>query len=145
MSIPEHLWRFPTAAAVDSLARRFGLPNDPSMQDWPWEVADAARLDEFLAAYESGDLSDDERFALMEIILQSFEDLAASTGFDARWDRALDTIDRNVDLHAQSVWYWSVLGNDDREEQWLVTPHLRSILQKHRERLEKAHYSRSDL
>jgi hypothetical protein len=62
------------------------------MQDWPWEVADAERLDEFLAAYEGGNLSEDERFTLMEVILQSFEDLAASTGFDARWDRALAAI-----------------------------------------------------
>jgi len=137
MSVPEHLWRFPTAAAVDSLARRFGLPNDPSMQDWPWVVADAHRLDEFLAAYEYGGLSDDERFTLMEIILQSFEDLATSTGFDPRWDRALDTIDRNIDLHASSVWYWSALETDDQRELWLVTPSLRSILQKHRGRLEK--------
>jgi hypothetical protein len=136
MSVPEHLWRFPTAAAIDSLARRFGLPNDPSMQDWPWEVADAERLDEFLAAYEGGGLSEDERFTLMEIILQSFEDLAASTGFDARWDRALEAIDRNIDLHANSVWYWSALENENPAELWLVTPFLRRILEKHRGRLE---------
>jgi hypothetical protein len=107
------------------------------MQDWPWQVADAQRLDEFLAAYEYGGLNDDERFTLMEMILQSFEDLAASTGFDARWDRALDTIDRNIDLHASSVWYWSALDNDDPGALWLITPYLRSLLEQHRARLEK--------
>jgi hypothetical protein len=136
MSVPEHLWRFPTAAAVDALARRFALPNDPNMQDWPWEVADPERLDEFLAAYEGDELSDDERFVLMEMILQAFEDVGRSTGFDPRWLRTLEAIDRNIDLHAHSVWYWSMLETEDPEDQWLVTPFLRRILSKHRDRLE---------
>jgi hypothetical protein len=137
MDVPEHLWRWPTAAAVDSLARRFGLTNDPMMQDWPWEVADADRIDEFLAVYESGELSDDARFTLMEIILQSFEDLGRTRDFDARWARTLDLLERSIDLHAHSVWYWSALDTDDVNEQWLVTPFVRRILKKHRGRLEK--------
>ena len=76
MSVPKHLWRFPTAAVIDSLARRLSLPNTPRMQDWQWEVADCARLSEFLDAYENSGLTDDERFTLMEIMLESFEDLA---------------------------------------------------------------------
>lgn len=136
MSVPEHLWRHPTAAAIDTLARRFGLPNDPGMQDWPWQVADAGRLDEFLAAYEDEGLDEDERFTLMEIMLQSFEDLGQSIGFDPRWHRTLEILDRNIDLHANTVWYWSALENDDADDQWLVTPFMRRIVDKHRGRLE---------
>ena len=106
------------------------------MQDWPWEVADPERLDEFLAAYGGDELSDDERFVLMEMILRSFEGLGRSTGFDPRWARTLEAIDRNMDLHAHSVWYWSALETEDTEDQWLVTPFLRRILSKHRDRLE---------
>jgi hypothetical protein len=138
MSIPEHLWRFPTAAAVASLAHRFELPNHPGMQDWPWEVADPERLDEFLAAYEDPSASDDERFVLMEMLLQSFEMRAREHGFDARWTRTLATLDQNVALHAYSIWYWSSLdGSEDLEDHWLVTPDLRRILEKHRPELEK--------
>jgi hypothetical protein len=140
MSVPEHLWRFPTAAAIQSLARRFSLPYSPEMQDWEWEVSDSGRLDEFLAAYQSGALNDDERFTLMETILQSFEDLGKELGprlrFDRRWHRTLEIIDDNIDLHAYSVWYWSDLENDNAGEEWLVTPFLRRILEKHRDRLE---------
>src|SRR5262249_46288428 len=135
MSIPKHLWRWPTAAAIESLARRFGLPNSPGMQDWPWEVADGGRVDEFLRVYEGVGLSDDERVALMEIILQSFEDLGQTIGLDPRWHRTLELLDRNIDLHAYSVWYWSDLENEDADEQWLITPFLRRILDKHRDRL----------
>jgi hypothetical protein len=105
------------------------------MQDWPWEVADANRLDEFLTAYETAGLSDDERFTLMEILLQSFEDRARFHGFDPRWNRALEALDRNINLHAYSVWYWSDVENELEQDQWLVTPFLRQVLSKHRDRL----------
>ncbi|HVZ37577.1 MAG TPA: hypothetical protein VG963_34385, partial [Polyangiaceae bacterium] len=59
------------------------------MQDWAWEVADPDRIDEFLAAYEAGDLSDDERFTLMETMLQSFENLPGPLDSDPRWSRLL--------------------------------------------------------
>ncbi len=113
------------------------------MQDWQWEVADAARIDEFLSAYESGDLSDDERFTLMETILQSFEDLQLFEDRpdpDSRWQRVLEILDQNIDLHAHSVWYWSVLDAedpDDPEQQFWATPFVRTILAKHRSRLEQ--------
>jgi hypothetical protein len=70
--IPEHLWRSPTRAAINALALRFDLPNTQGMQDWEHEVADADRIHEFIAAYQSGQLDDDERFTLMELIIQSF-------------------------------------------------------------------------
>ena len=41
--VPERYWRFP-GGAMESLSARFGLPFDESMQDWEYQVADAARL-----------------------------------------------------------------------------------------------------
>jgi hypothetical protein len=133
--VPVHLLRSPTRFAINTLSLRFGLPNDPNMQDWQWEVADAARIDEFLCAYESGELSDDELFTLMETILQSFEELRSSS--DPRWQRVLDILDRNVDLHAYSIWYWSALDAEESKEQFWVSPFLRPVLARHRSRLEK--------
>ena len=74
MSVPEHLWRFPTRTAIASLATRFGLPNTLEMQDWEWEVADYERIDEFLDTYETEDVTEDELFVLMEMLLQSFSE-----------------------------------------------------------------------
>jgi hypothetical protein len=73
----------------------------------------------------------------MEIMLESFEDLGAKVTFDPRWHRALDLLEQNIDLHAYSVWYWADLENDNQDEQWRVTPFLRRILTRHRERLEQ--------
>jgi hypothetical protein len=136
MSVPEHLWRFPTWEAIDSLARRFSLPNTPHMQDWEWEVADPERLDEFLSAYSSGDLSDDERFTIMETILQCFEESDTDLSSDARWSRLLAQLDEHVDLHAYTVWYWSCLEEQDPTDWFRVTPFIRQVLARHRDRLE---------
>lgn len=136
MTEQQRFRRFPTGAAVDALAKRFKLPRRPDMQDWQWEVADARRIDEFLAGYESGDLSDDERFTLMEIIIQSFADLSESLSSDLRWSRTLELLTENVSLHLYSIWYWSCLDNDiGHEELWTVTPDLRVVFMAHCYRL----------
>jgi len=133
--IPKHLWRNPTRAAIDALALRFDLPNTPDMQDWEWEIADAGRIDAFMAAYQSGELDEDERFTLMETIIQSFEDLGDALPSDGRWPRVLDLLDANIRLHASTVWYWAVSDATSAEEQWSVTPSVRGILDKHRANL----------
>jgi hypothetical protein len=105
------------------------------MQDWEWEVADCTRIDEFLGAYETGGLSDDEKFTLMETILESFEDLArggADLSADPRWLRTLAALERNVLLHACTVWYWSCLEAEGPEEAFYVTPFIRQITAAHR-------------
>jgi hypothetical protein len=128
--------RYPTAAAINSLANRFGFPNFPDMQDWSWEVADARRLDEFISAYSGGVLNDDERFVLMEIILQSFEELPNPLDLDPRWRSVLAALDQNIALHRCTVWYWAQLDSNDAEEQFRVTLDMRAVLAKHRIQLQ---------
>lgn len=131
MDIPEYLWRFPTRAAIDSLAHRFDLPNTPDMQDWEYEVADPERINEFLDAYESGVLSDDERFTLMETIIQSFEEFKHSPTSHPKWARVLEILDTHIDLHIYTICYWSDLDCNNLDNSWRVTPYIRSILEKH--------------
>jgi hypothetical protein len=133
--VPDHLSRHPTRAAIDALALRFDLPNHHSMQDWEWEVGDAERLDEFISVYQSGELDDDERFVLMEMILQSFEDLGGIVWTDPRWEPVGHLLDRNIQLHAHSIFYWSCPDTDDPKGQFAITPVIRPIWDKHRVRL----------
>ena len=145
MSVPERLWRCPTRAAIDSLATRFGLANDPGMQDWEWQVADPHRIDEFLSAYEGAALSEDERFTLMETLIQSFEDLDAPLAAEPRWSRLLELLDRNVALHAHSICYWSLIENEnqDPDDCWRVTPFMQTILRRHPEIFNESRDARS--
>lgn len=138
MNVPEHLWRFPTLAAVQSLAQRFSLAYAPEDQDWERTAADSTRIDDFLAAYVSGELDDDERFVLMELLIASFEHIAADTGApDPRWPHLLALLDQHVELHAFSLWYWADPDDPmDEDKLWHVTPSLRLLLAKHRRELE---------
>jgi hypothetical protein len=136
MTVPEHLWRFPTEQAIASLAARFDLPNESYMQDWEWEVAEPERIDEYITVYNSGELNDDERFTLMEMIVQAFEDIGDSLNNDSRWVDILRLLEQNIELHAYSVWYWSDLENELGDEIWHVTPFLRKIVDRFKHRFD---------
>jgi RimJ/RimL family protein N-acetyltransferase len=126
--VPEPEPRYPTRAAIDALAKRFGFETHPDMQDWQWEVADPARIDELLAAYESGELTDDERFTLMETILQSFEELPDALDEDPRLPRLLALLERNAVLHRPTIWYWCTYQNGDLDDAFQVSPYMRALM-----------------
>ena len=97
---------------VESLSARFGLPNEPWMQDWEYLVADASRLGEFLAALEGDDLSDDERFTLGQVVMQCFDDLCGdpqNVAASAEWQRFVALLRRRPTLHAFTLCYWAAL------------------------------------
>ena len=123
-------FRCPTRAAIDSLAKQLDLPNEPHMQDWQWEVADPERLAAFLSAYENLQLNEDERFCLMEIIVQSFEDSDCEAGTSPEWLRIEKLLKENFQVHAYSVWYWACFGTALKNA-WRVAPAMRSLFQAH--------------
>lgn len=110
MAVPERYWRFPTRAAIDSLSARFGFQNEPWMQDWEHQVADASRLEEFLAVLDGDELTDDERFTLSQTVMQCFDDLAGE-GRDVAatepWQRFVRSIRARPDLHPYTLCYWA--------------------------------------
>ena len=136
MEIPRRLWRFCTADARDKLAARFSLPNEPGMQDWQYEIATPELADEFLAAYQSGELGHDERFTLMEMILQSLGGWQEVELRTPRWLQALDLIERNIELHIYTVCYWACLdlGEDELDLAFYAAPDMRAILNRHADR-----------
>jgi hypothetical protein len=136
MEMPQHIWRCPTREAIDKLAIRFGLPNFSWMQDWEYQVSDHTRIDEFLTAYETEALSDDEKFTLMETVIDSFEQLAGTgcdIAADLRWQRTISALDKNISLHAYSVWYWCRLDAEHEDEVFRVTPFVRQVFARHKD------------
>jgi hypothetical protein len=103
------------------------------MQDWQWEVANPERLDEFIATYVDSGLSDDERFTVMETMIQSCEDLGDSLDSDPRWQTVCALLERNLDLHISSVWYWAALGSAAFDA-WRVSPFMRRLVGTYRRR-----------
>ncbi|MCH8622296.1 hypothetical protein [Undibacterium sp. TS12] len=134
-----HLYRFPTRAAIDALASRFNLPNTRDMQDWEYQVADANRINEFLAAYDSGELSDDEKFTLAAMLFQSFWNaLDEGQTFlnSAGWKHFLDLIEQDIEIHIYLVWYWSSVEKSEADIEnpdymFSISPFIRPILLRH--------------
>lgn len=118
--------RYITVSAIYALAQRFNLPYDPFMQDWEYEVADPNRIDEFIDAYLSNELNEDEKFALMDTILQSFEDSSKTLDSDQQWNIILQLLEDNLDIHATTICYWAY-GNSAYTLCWRITPDLRKI------------------
>jgi hypothetical protein len=119
--------RWPTATARTALAARFDLSYSVDMQDWEWEVADAQRFEEFLDAYRSANLSDDERFSLMEILVQCVEDLALQSTYAAGWSAIEPLLLSNARLHRTTIAYWACLGRSEPEARFQVSASMRHV------------------
>lgn len=136
----EHLRRYPTEASMNSLAERLDLPPPPLVCDWHLAVADPARIDEFVAVYENGGLTEDERFTLMEVILESVIDAVDTYTSNLKsdiWQKILTLLEQNIEIHIYSVWYYSDVEQDDIEDSWCIAPFMRPILVRHQGRFAK--------
>lgn len=121
--------RHPTGAAEAALSKRlgFGLPG----QDWEIENADPSRLEEFLQLYEQEPLDEDQRFALMELIVASYEELACEQPDRAIWERIREHLCERFRLHAYTVESWALtfVSDDEDREGWdAITPQMREIM-----------------
>jgi hypothetical protein len=139
--LPEELRRYATCAGREALAARLGLTIHPHAQDWEWEVAEPARFSEWLAVYREPSLSDDERFSLMEMLIQCVEDMAPDHGPPSEvedlseWQVVAALLRANARLHASSIVYWSVFGYEDPEGRFRVSVPMRRVWADVRENL----------
>ncbi|MFZ6655682.1 hypothetical protein [Undibacterium sp. TJN19] len=140
-----YLCRFSTRAAINALAIRFNLPETRNMQDWEYEVADANRIDEFLAVYDSGELSEDEKFTLMAMLLQSFCDVINDDErllSSENWKHFLSFLEQDIQIHIYLVWYWSSVDKPETDIEnpdymFSISPFIRPILLRHQGKFAK--------
>lgn len=110
--IPSQLIRWPNPKARQSLAKRLNLPYSEEMQDWEWEVAQPERFQEFIVFLEREALTDDERFSLVEILVQCVEEILENTSNPnlercKEWKAVVKAIELRPRLHASTLQYWS--------------------------------------
>ena len=119
--------RFPTWQALQFIADQVGIPYEPAGQDWEYTAADPEHIDTYLKIYEDPHSTDDVRFAVMEMLLQAFEDVEGFAS-DTRWTRATAWLRDNHALHAYTIWYWSALEAESIEDAWNISPYMRLLL-----------------
>lgn len=91
-------------------------------------MSDSSRLTEFLSAYENIDLSTEEKFALMIVIISSFNDAIIESQTE---DRSSSLIKghllQDISIHRNTIRYWAMLEEDDLENCHAVTSFMREI------------------
>jgi hypothetical protein len=91
-----------------------GLPDlDQYSQDWEYEIANSSRVDEFVSFYESADLNQSEKFALMSLITSSFDDAVTEGKIQyGIWEKIKGHLIRDIDLHRKTILYWSLVEEE---------------------------------
>lgn len=96
-------------------------------QDWDIELADDARLKDFIDLYLSGNLTDSQKAALMALIVSSFDKGLQHSSFDeGLWSIAKGLLRRDLALHADLLDYWAQSSCDD--DTFLMTSKIRDLL-----------------
>lgn len=121
--------KYVTQTAMKGLIQKIDLPApDEFSQDWEYEVSAAARVSEFLYAYENVELTTDEKFALMIIILSSFDDAILEGNAENNWSNLIrHYLLQDHRIHKHTILYWAMLDEEDMDNVYAVTPFMREI------------------
>jgi hypothetical protein len=119
-------------AAIRNVCKRFNLrltgPQRAVLEDWEIDAAAPARVEELCDAYEHSTEDADERFALMQVILSSYNDRLADGGeptLDPRLEKIL-IADFN---HLRNlVRDWAAMCKDPDDPLFQLGPLMRSVL-----------------
>lgn len=103
------------------------------MQDWHWEIDCTSRIEELIEASESrSDLSDDEQFALMNIVINAFNDLlSAEKASEMHWERIKRILRSDWALHEYTVHYWCTWDTELLEDCFTVGARMRELAKSH--------------
>jgi len=115
--------------AIENLYKKLNLPTlGPYSQDWEYELADSSRIIEFLLFYEKHLLTNDEKYALMALIISSYDDsLSEGNTQENVWNKIRINLLKDFKLHKNTISYWA-LEENELEDCFSVTPLMREIL-----------------
>ena len=119
--------RFLTAAAIDRISADLNLAEVG--QDWEIEAADSSRVVEFLDYYDTRQLDDDERFALMSLIVASFDERLSSGPDSALQERIACRLADRFDVLNYLVQYWALPDEDAMDTDFRFTSVARQVMQ----------------
>lgn len=104
-------------------------PGDEYTQDWTCEAADYRKLEMFLSYFEEIFLKSEEKRALIELILDSYESYVKIFDFNLKYSKKIKQIlKKEYDLFKDIIQYWSCEG-EELENSFLITPLVRSVME----------------
>jgi len=113
-----------------TLRRVLNIP-DLGGEDWDLMFANGDRVAEFCDVYERASLTPDERGALMQLIIASYDRQLSDGSIDSAIESRLERLlERDYDLHETTVNYWSRPVLLPGQRLWAVSPLMRQILKR---------------
>jgi hypothetical protein len=113
----------------DILETELNLGSSQWMQDWPLEVSDRDRVEEFCAFYDRT-VDCPVKFDAMQLALFSYDDYLRYSLFSARKQTQLDktlsewfdrTLRRDFALHGHTIAYWAILDRESNDPELSIT------------------------
>ncbi|MEU0873832.1 hypothetical protein [Nocardia brasiliensis] len=125
---------YPGGDSASRVARLANIAHEGWMQDWPIEVSDPARLDEFVGLLLANKADWELSFWLFDLVLESAErDLVVTPAQADLSERTASLVDALVAVWeatqapgiAQRLEYWACLQAGSPEEMFRVSPLVR--------------------
>lgn len=122
-------------SSIKFLNNELKLPAKGDEQDWDLELADANRLKDFLLLYNDRRLSDDDKIALMSLILASYDE-RLQTGENCKEinDQLSHIFQQDYSLMEDLLKYWGLMDENDSNDHYALTPVIKEIYDKIRSR-----------
>ena len=118
--------RYGTRETVDDLSSKLNLRFEEWMQDWPYEVANADDIDDYINYYRLT-ADDDRKFLLMQAIVQATTDQREQTDFQKYWSIIEPLLRQDFKLHEYTVFYWSCFDTEDLDDCWIIASNMRQL------------------
>lgn len=114
---------------IEPLSKELLLPYTGIEQDWDIEMADSNRIDEFIKFYKDRSLCDNQKVALMSLILSSYDDFLNNNNLevDKRWNEIKSIIKSERLIFVDLVEYWSLSNEIVQDNFFRITPLLRKL------------------
>jgi len=109
---------------MENVAKKMNLQFAHWMQDWPLEVGVASDIEKYIRHYETC-RDDDEKFVLMEAIIQATEDQPNEIAFLKYWEQIRPMLIEDFSIHEYTVFYWLCTNSADETARWKISKKLR--------------------
>jgi hypothetical protein len=122
----EPKYRSGTRLAIVNVAKRLNVSFEDWMQDWPIEAVKASDIDIYINQYESC-RNDDEKFVLMEAIIQAIEEQPSKDQLEKYWELVKPILIGDLKIHEYTIYYWSRFDATEGTERWKISERMREI------------------
>jgi hypothetical protein len=125
MKVREPKFRCGTKKAINELVAQYDYPHSDWMQDWPYEIADPNKIENYFRHYDE-QTDEDKKFSLMEMLIQALTDIENENEFNENWILLKERIISNFKIHEYTIFYWSCFGKN-LSDCWEITPKMREL------------------